>query len=107
MRDSNVGDNRSGLLQWVIVLGVGVLVAVLILGMNLIPRLNAGQKVLNQARPAFQTQSLKADVAGIDFISTNVDMANPIVDPSGGGAGEIPALVNYAAAHLHLTPAQA
>ncbi len=107
MRESNAGGDRSGLLQWVVVLGVGVLVAALVLGMNLIPRLDAGQKVLNQAKPAFQTQSLNADVAGIDFISTNVDMANPIVQPAGGGAGDVPALVNYAAARLHVTPAQA
>ncbi len=107
MRESGSGENRSGLLQWVIVLGVGVLVATLILGLGLIPRLNAGQKVLNGARPAFQSQSLKADVAGIDLISKNVDMANPIVDPSGGGASEIPALVGYAAGRLHTTPAKA
>jgi hypothetical protein len=107
MQGADAGSNRSGLLQWVIVLGVGVLVVTLILGLNLIPRLNAGQKVLNDARPAFQTQSLKADVAGIDFISTNVDMANPIVQASGGGASEIPALVAYAAKQLHTTPAGA
>jgi hypothetical protein len=107
MQGANAGSNRSGLLQWVIVLGVGVLVVTLILGLNLVPRLNAGQKVLNGARPAFQTQSLKADVAGINFISTNVNMANPIVQPAGGGASEIPALVNYAAKQLHTTPANA
>jgi hypothetical protein len=107
MREASAGENRAGLLQWVVVLGVGVLVVTLILGLNLIPRLNAGQKVLNQARPAFQTQSLKADVAGIDFISTNVNMANPIVQASGGGASEIPALVAYAAKQLHTTPANA
>jgi hypothetical protein len=107
MHESNAGGNRSGLLQWVIVLGVGVLVVTVVLGLNLIPRLSAGQKVLNQAKPAFQTQSLNADVAGIDIISTNVDMANPIVQPSGGGAGEVPALVDYTAKQLHTTPAKA
>jgi hypothetical protein len=107
MDDSNAAGNRSGLLQWVVVLGVGVLVVTVVLGLNLIPRLSAGQKVLNQAKPAFQTQSLKADVAGIGIISTNVDMANPIVQPSGGGAGEVPALVDYTAKQLHTTPAKA
>jgi hypothetical protein len=107
MHESNAGGNRSGLLQWVIVLGVGVLVVTVVLGLNLIPRLSAGQKVLNQAKPAFQTQSLKADVAGINIISTNVNMANPIVEPSGGAAGEVPALVDYTAQQLHTTPAKA
>jgi hypothetical protein len=107
MREADAGGNRSGLLQWVVVLGVGVLVVTVVLGLNLIPRLSAGQKVLDQAKPAFQTQSLKADVAGIDIISANVNMANPIVQPSGGGAGEVPALVDYTATQLHTTPAKA
>ncbi len=42
MRVAGDGGNRSGLLQWVVVLDVGVLVVTLILGLNLIPRLNAG-----------------------------------------------------------------
>jgi hypothetical protein len=100
-------SNRIGTVQWVVVLAVGVIVVAIVLGLQLIPRLNAGQKVLNGAKPAFETQRLKADVAGIDLISTNVDMANPIVTPAGGGASEIPALVGYAANKLHVTPAQA
>ena len=34
-------------------------------------------------------------------------MANPIVEPSGGGASEVPALIAYAAKQLHTTPAAA
>jgi uncharacterized membrane protein len=100
-------ENRSPVLQWVIVLGVGGLVVAVVLGLNLISRLNGGQKVLNDAKPAFTSQRLAADTAGIDIISTDVNMADPIVDASGGGAAEVPALVDYAAHQLSVTPAQA
>jgi len=98
--------SNSAILQWVVVLGVGGLVAAVVLGLSLIPRLNDGQKVLNKARPAFQTQSLKADVAGINFISTNVNMAAPIVTPSGGGAAQIPQLVGFVSKKTGLSDAQ-
>ena len=62
--------------QWVVVLGVGALVIAVILSLQLIPRLSAGQKVLNGAKPAFTDQRLQADVAGINIISRNVDMAD-------------------------------
>jgi hypothetical protein len=100
-------ENRSGVLQWVIVLGVGALVVTVVLALNLIPRLSDGQKVLNGARPAFTNERLAADVAGINIISQDVNMANPIMEPSGGGAAEVPALVAYAAKQLHTTPAAA
>lgn len=100
-------SNRIAVGQWVVVLAVGVIVVAIILGLDLIPRLDNGQKVLGGARPAFQTERLRADVAGINLISSNVNMANPIATPVGGGASEIPALVDYAAKELHVTPTQA
>jgi hypothetical protein len=107
MSKSGASENRSAVLQWVIVLGVGGLVVAVVLGLSLISRLSDGQKVLNSARPAFQTQRLNADVAGINIISTDVNMANPIMTPSGGAAAEVPALVAFAAKKLHTTPAGA
>jgi hypothetical protein len=107
MSQSEAGEDRSAVLQWVIVLGVGGLVVAVVLGLSLISRLSDGQKVLNRAKPAFQTQRLNADVAGINLISTDVNTANPIMTPRGGGASEVPALVAYAAKRLHTTPAQA
>jgi len=107
MADSSARENRSGVLQWVIVFGVGGLVVAVVLTLNLIPRLNHGQKVLDGARPAFTSQRLQADQAGIDIISSNVQMADPIMTPSGGGASEVTALVDYAAKVAHVSPAQA
>jgi hypothetical protein len=107
MATSEPSENRSGVLQWVIVLGVGALVVTLVLALALIPRLSHGQKVLDGAKPAFTSQRLQADVAGINMVSKNVQMADPIVTAAGGGAAEVTALVNYAAKVAHVTPAEA
>jgi hypothetical protein len=107
MTESRPGENRSAVLQWVIVAGVGALVVSVVLGLGLISRLNSGQDVLNRAKPAFTSERLATDVAGINIISQDVNMANPIVTPRGGGAAEVPALVAYAAKQLHTTPAAA
>jgi hypothetical protein len=89
------GGGWFGVLEWSVVFLVGVFVVTIVLVLTLIPRLDAGQKVLNAAKPAFQTQSLNGDVAGINIISADVDMANPIVNPQGGAAAEVPKLVAF------------
>lgn len=99
--------SRTGVLQWVVVLFVGVLVVALVLALNLIPRLGDGQKVLDGARPAFAPERVAADRAGIDVISKVVQLADPIVTPRGGGAAEVPALLAYVAKAQHISPAQA
>src|ERR1700733_9663883 len=99
--------SRGPVLQWVVVLVVGVIVVTLVLGLNLITRLSDGQDVINAAKPAFTTQSLNTDVAGIDIISKNVNMANPIVTPAGRGAREVPTIVGFVAAANHISNAAA
>ncbi len=97
--------SRSGLLQWVVVLVVGVVVVTLVLGLNLIPRLNDGQKVLDAAKPAFASQRVTGARAGINFISTNVDMADPLVTPEGGAAAEVPKLIAFVSQKTGLSQA--
>jgi hypothetical protein len=99
--------SRSGVLQWVVVLVVGVLVLAIVLGLGLISRLSDGQKVLDGARPVFTSERLAADTAGINIISQNVDMANPIVTPQGGAAAEVPAIVAYVAKSQHISQTKA
>lgn len=101
------GANRGPILQWVVVLGVGLLVAAVVLSLQLIPRLDAGQKVLDGARPAFPTPRIEADVAGIAFISEDVEMADPLVTPQGGAAAEVPAVIAYVAEKEGISEAQA
>ena len=97
--------SRSGVLQWVVVLVVGVLVVTVVLGLSLIPRLNDGQKVLDAARPAFATESLTGARAGIDIISANVDMADPLMTPEGTAAAEVPKLIAFASEKTGLSQA--
>jgi hypothetical protein len=104
---SSKWSGRIGVLQWAVVLAVGVIVVAIVLGLKLIPRLNDGQKVLDAARPAFAAQRVAGDRAGINIISHNVDMADPIVTPQGGGTSEVPALVTYVAKQNHISPSQA
>ena len=87
--------SRSGVLQWVVVLVVGVLVVTVVVGLNLIPRLNDGQKVLDAARPAFAPERPNAARAGIAFVSRDVDTADPIMNPQGGAAAEVPKLIAF------------
>jgi hypothetical protein len=100
------GGSRSGVLQWVIVLVVGVLVVTVVLGLNLIPRLNDGQKVLDSARPAFTPERIAGARAGIDIISKNVDVADPIATEQGGGAAEVPKLIAFVSQKTGLSQAQ-
>jgi hypothetical protein len=97
--------SRSGVLQWVIVLVVGVLVVTVVLGLNLIPRLNDGQKVLNAAKPAFAAPRLTGARAGIDLISKNADTADPLMTPQGGAAAEVPKLIAFVSQKTGLSQA--
>jgi len=98
--------SRSAVLQWVVVLVVGVLVVTIVLGLNLIPRLNAGQKVLDSARPAFDPDRVAGARAGINIISKDVDLADPIATPQGGAAAEVPKLVAFVSQQTGLSQAQ-
>ena len=97
--------SRSGVLQWVVVLVVGVLVVTVVLALNLIPRLSDGQKVLDAARPAFASERLTGARAGIDIISANVDTADPIMTPEGGAEAEVPKLIAFVSEQTGLSQA--
>ena len=98
-------ESRSAVLQWVVVLVVGVLVVTLVLGLGLISRLNDGQKVLDAAKPAFTATRVAGDRAGINIISEDVDMADPIVTAQGGAAAEVPKLVAFVSQKTGLSQA--
>lgn len=104
---SSRNTSRGPVLQWVVVLVVGIIVITLVLGLNLITRLSAAQQVIDYAKPAFTTQALNTDVAGIDIISKNVNMANPIVTPAGGGGQEVGSIVSFVAAANHISSVKA
>jgi hypothetical protein len=98
---------RNPVVHWGVVLTVGITVVAVVLGLRLIPRLNAGQHVLDSARPAFTRERVATDRAGIDIVSKVVDLADPIVDEGGGAAAEVPAVVGYVAKQDKLSQAKA
>jgi hypothetical protein len=100
------GGSRAGVLQWVVVLVVGVLVVAVVLGLNLIPRLNDGQKVLDAARPAFAPERLTGARAGIDIISKNVDTADPLATSQGSAPPEVPKLIAFVSQKTGLSQAE-
>ncbi len=104
MRDT--GESRSVVLQWVVVMVVGVVVVTLVLGLGLISRLDDGQKVLNAARPAFTSQRVAGARAGINIISQDVNMADPIGTAHSSGASEVSKLIAFVSAKTGLYQAE-
>ena len=98
--------SRSAVLQWVVVLVVGILVVTVVLGLHLMTRLNDGQKVLDAARPAFAPERVAGSRTGIDMISANVDAADPIMTDQGTAASEVPKLVAFVSQKTGLSQAQ-
>jgi hypothetical protein len=92
--------------MWGIVVVVGAVVLLLIAGLSLFPRLTAGQAVLDGLRPAFNTQRVAGDRAGINAVSKLVDAADPIVTAQGGAVGEVPQLVAFVSSKTGLTPTE-
>lgn len=85
---------------WVIVSLIGVVVPVLVLALNLFPRLIGGQALLDDTRPVFALDRIHGDRAGIEFISIFVDALGPAVLPDGGVTEEYPALLDHVAKHV-------
>ncbi len=89
-------QTRGALGGWVIVMAVGIAVCVLVAGiLGLFSRLDAGQKVLNAAAPAFTQDRVQGDLAGIAIVSDITDLADPIATDSGTAAPEVPKLIAF------------
>ncbi len=88
---------NSNSLTWFVVIVAGVVVLAVVWGLQLFPRLDAGQRVLDGARPVFTEERVVGDRVGINMIDHVADMADPIVDAQGGAAGEVGTLVELVA----------
>ena len=104
-RGSRATTRNANLLAWVVVAVVGVVVLAIVVGLDLFPRLDAGQNVLDGARPAFTQERVVGDRVGITIIDNVADMLDPIVDAEGGAAGEVGPLVDLVAGATGLAPA--
>ncbi|HTN23585.1 MAG TPA: hypothetical protein VL120_06325 [Solirubrobacteraceae bacterium] len=91
---------------WLVVALVGAVVVVLVIALQLIPRLTGAQKLIDDADPALTDARVAGDRVGIDFISKLVDTADPLVTAQGGGAGEVGGLIGVVSRKTGLSSAQ-
>jgi len=93
-------------IAWSVVVAVGGLVLAFVFGARLYPSLDGGQKVLDDAHPAFTDERVAGDRAGITIVSQVVDLADPIVTRQGGAAAEVPKLLAFVSQKTGLSQAQ-
>lgn len=92
---------------WVGVALIGAVLLIVVFALALIPRLGAGQDVIDAASPALSDRQVAGERAGIDFIAKYVDVADPLVTARGGGAKEAAALIRLVARKARISNAQA
>jgi hypothetical protein len=79
----------SGLLStrasraWTGVVAVGVVVVALVIGLQLIPRLGAGQQVVDAASPAMTDEAVAGEIAATRLVSQYVALADPLMTRKG------------------------
>jgi hypothetical protein len=95
---------NSNSLAWFVVVVAGLVVLAVVWGLELSPRLDAGQRVLDGARPVFTEERVIGDRVGITMIDNVVDMLDPIVDAQGGAADEVGPLVELVSGATGLAP---
>lgn len=78
---------------WLVVAAIGFVVIALVLALQLIPRLGAGQTLIDETAPAFTDARVEGTRAGVNFISSYVDLADPLVSARGGARREVPQLI--------------
>lgn len=91
---------------WSLVTAVGAAIVVVVLVLSFFPRMDGGQNLLDQAKPAFNPVRVQGDVASVNYVSHVVDFAAPVVTPAGGAASEVPALVAFVSSKTGLSQAQ-
>lgn len=92
---------------WLAVAIVGLLVVALVIGLRLIPRLTAGQQLLDAAEPAMTDAAVKGELAATKLIGRYVDLADPLMTARGGGNEEIATLVGLISRRGHMSPERA
>ncbi len=84
----------------------GLVVVALVLGLMLVPRLAAGQRLIDRAEPAFSDARVDGTRAGIATFSQYVDVVDPLLTRRGGGSEEVPKLIGYIERKLGLSTEQ-
>ncbi len=99
-------ETRGAPGPWAVVTTVGIVVMVLVVGvLQLFSRLDNGQKVLDASAPAFTKDRVEGSRAGINMVSSIVDLGDPIATEKGTAAKEVPELVAFVSEKSGLPPA--
>ena len=96
---------NSNSLAWFVVVVAGLVVLAIVFGLELHPRFDAGQRVLDGARPEFTEERVVGDRVGITMIDSVANTYDPIIDAQGGAAGEVGTLVELVAGATGLAAA--
>ncbi len=80
---------------WSVVVAVGAAIVVVVLVLSFFPRMDGGQNLLDQAKPAFNPTRVAGDQASITMVSHVVDFAAPVATAQGSGVSEVPELVAF------------
>ena len=91
---------------WSLVSVIGVVIILLVLALNLFPRLIGGKALLDDTRSVFAMDRIKGDRAGIEFISIFVNALGPAVLPDGGVTEEYPKLLDRVARKVGVPSAE-
>ncbi len=78
---------------WAGVALAGLVIIALVFGLALIPRLGAGQRVIDAATPAFADTRIEGTQAGLNTISQYVDVVDVLLTRRGGGLRDAEALI--------------
>ena len=92
---------------WLGVALAGLVIVVLVVVLGLVPRLAAGQHVIDAAKPALTDERVAGDRAGIDFISKYVELADPLMTARGGASRDAEALIGILRRRAKLSSRQA
>lgn len=77
---------------WLGVMIVGLGVVAVVIGLQLHPRMSAGQAVVDATEPVMTDPAVAGEVAGTRLLSQYVDLTDPLLT-KGGGASEVPKLL--------------
>ncbi|MDQ3723668.1 MAG: hypothetical protein M3376_11555, partial [Actinomycetota bacterium] len=91
---------------WFGVALAGLVVVALVVALMLIPRLGAGQRVIDAAEPAFTDARVEGTRAGVFTVSQYVDVLDPLLTKRGGASEEVPMLIGYLQRKLGLSTEQ-
>ncbi len=74
---------RTVMFGWAGVAGIGLIVVIVVFGLQLFPRLNAGQELIDGVRPALTADRVAGDEAAVAMVSIAINTLDPAMYPGG------------------------